>query len=60
MSLMEENNTTYQEEAELLVHTINLSAGHMTHDKILSKHINKVCHMLNELQNDQVINHNYI
>ncbi|MCD9559421.1 Copal-8-ol diphosphate hydratase, chloroplastic [Datura stramonium] len=53
MSLMEENNTTCKEEAELLVHTINLSAGHMTHDEILSNLTNKVCCMLNEFQNDK-------
>ncbi|KAK6781641.1 hypothetical protein RDI58_019437 [Solanum bulbocastanum] len=50
------NNTPCQEEAELLVHTINLAAGHMTHDEILSKHTNKVCHMLNEFQNGQISN----
>ncbi|KAM3270793.1 hypothetical protein P3S67_028995 [Capsicum chacoense] len=52
-SLTEENNITSQEGAELLVHTINLSAGHMTCDEILSKHTNEVCSMLNELQKDQ-------
>ncbi|KAK4729237.1 hypothetical protein R3W88_022225 [Solanum pinnatisectum] len=54
--LMSLNNTPCQEEAELLVHTINLAAGHMTHDEILSKHTNKVCHMLNEFQNGQISN----
>lgn len=53
---LEENNTTCQEAAVLLVQTINLSSGHMTHDEILSKHTNKVCHMLNEFQNDQISN----
>nr|XP_010324500.1 copal-8-ol diphosphate hydratase, chloroplastic [Solanum lycopersicum] len=53
---LEENNTTCQEAAVLLVQTINLSSGHMTHDEILSKYTNKVCHMLNEFQNDQICN----
>ncbi|XP_075109604.1 copal-8-ol diphosphate hydratase, chloroplastic-like isoform X3 [Nicotiana tabacum] len=61
MSLREEKNTC-QEEAELLVQTIYLSAGHMKHDEILfdaeynslSILTNKICRMLNELQNDKI------
>nr|G3CCC0.1 RecName: Full=Copal-8-ol diphosphate hydratase, chloroplastic; AltName: Full=8-hydroxy-copalyl diphosphate synthase; Flags: Precursor [Nicotiana tabacum]CCD33018.1 8-hydroxy-copalyl diphosphate synthase [Nicotiana tabacum] len=59
--LREEKNAC-QEETELLVRTINLSGGYMTHDEILfdadyenlSNLTNKVCGKLNELQNDKV------
>ncbi|XP_070048281.1 copal-8-ol diphosphate hydratase, chloroplastic-like isoform X2 [Nicotiana tomentosiformis] len=61
ISLREEKNAC-QEDAELLVQTIYLSAGHMKHDEILfdaeynnlSILTNKICRMLNELQNDQI------
>lgn len=63
--LREEKNAC-QEETELLVRTINLSGGYMTHDEILfdadyenlSNLTNKVCGKRNELQNDKVRNHN--